>query len=177
MLSFSNLNISNYNNINNYIENGLKSSTNTQNTRNLLTSSIQTGGRDSNFTNLTNLTNQSGSDKSKSSGFNVQAVLTKKLEETANFLARIKSKLQLKANDQIVDKIDSVQKKLAKNEKFVTALGKLAKELESSIELGSIFKPSTGKDDFQYRDPKLLWKWIKNFFVKFMELKKGDISL
>ena len=115
VLSFSNLNISNYNNINNYIENGLKSSTNTQN---MLTSSIQTGGRDSNFTNLTNLTagttgttgttGTNGSDKSKNSGFNIQAVLTKKLEETANFLARIKSKLHLKANDQIVDRIDTV---------------------------------------------------------------------
>jgi translation initiation factor 2B subunit (eIF-2B alpha/beta/delta family) len=66
--------------------------------------------------------------------------LTKKLEETANILSRIKSKLNLKTNDEIVEKIDNVQKKLSKNEKFVSALGKLAKELESSVELKSIFK-------------------------------------
>lgn len=168
VLSFSNLNISNYNNINNFMEHGLKNATN-------LTSSIQTRERDSNLTNLTNLTANS-SEKSKNSQFGIQAVLTKKLEETAQILGRIKSKLSLKANDQIVDKIEVVQKKLAKSEKFISALGKLAKELESSIELGSIFKSENG-EDISYKDPKLLWKWIKNFFVRFMELKKGQISL
>ena len=187
VLSFSNLNISNYNNINNYIESPYDHNLSATPPNQNLTSSLQTQNkeRDSDLTNLT----ADGSEKSKNSQFGLQAVLTKKLEEMASVLSKIKHKISVKNNDQIVEKLDSLQKKLSKNEKFVQALGKLAQELESSIELGSIFKQELGsiinkqetsdldeEGSVWHKDPKQLWKWIKSFFVKFMEMKKIQVS-
>lgn len=83
-----------------------------------------------------------------------------------------------------MDRLEQNLKKLAKTEKFVNALGQLAKELEINQDLGSIFQSSSSWSEEQaksseesFRDPKFLWSWIKNFFVKFMELKKSHLNI
>lgn len=91
-------------------------------------------------------------------------MLTKKLEEAAAILGQIKQRLQLKSNDEIVQKIEENQKRLTKTEKFVNALGQLAKELEISSDLGNIFQSngSSLSDELvknnqdSFKDPKFL---------------------
>lgn len=91
VLSFSNLNISNYNNIHNFIEGSGPQASQCLTGQNL-TLSIQTHERESEVTNQANHTTNS-SEKSKGSQFGVHAVLTKKLEEAASILGQIKQKL------------------------------------------------------------------------------------
>jgi len=91
-------------------------------------------------------------------------MLTKKLEEAAAILGQIKQRLQLKSNDEIVQKIEENQKRLTKTEKFVNALGQLAKELEISSDLGNIFQSNGSSlsdvlvknNQDSFKDPKFL---------------------
>ena len=105
---------------------------------------------------------------SKNSYFNFSKISNQKMKnldsESIRVLNDLKRKLKVASNEELVKKIERIHSKYPKFEKFVTALAKLAKELNFSKYHDIDLKES----------PKILWKWIKSFFIEYMEVKQRE---